>query len=124
MLVLGAGIWVVLLGGCATWQPLALSPEPEYWARPGELRVTLEDGSSLELDEGYLTEDAVVGILDGEEVAYPLAGVREVERRETNGALVNASVMALTVVGLVATWAVLPKPKGIHSSEPVGSTYP
>lgn len=94
------------------WQVEFLSPQS---APPrGTLRVTFWDGTRLVLHEALLRNDSLVGVVDGyppRNVAVPRAKVAAVESRHleldnTAGLALGASVLALTLVGVIgfATW--------------------
>jgi hypothetical protein len=108
-----AMLTVAVVAGCAVWRPL---PGAGFARSAGErlahVRVSLRDGTELELDDASVTPDSIVGY--GGETRTRFAVARRevvgVEGRETDGARTFAVGVLVPIAAsflLVATYAAL-----------------
>jgi ferric-dicitrate binding protein FerR (iron transport regulator) len=97
--------------GCTGWRQVAVSPEA-LGAEPQEVRVTLPDGTRLELSAARIANDSIYGSHDGREIALPLDQVRRLALPSASksrhaaattfvGALFGA-VLVWVIIGVVA----------------------
>ncbi len=71
------------LSACMSWQTQEASPEQVLAEdEPDKVRVTLTDGSQLEVYQPSVSGDTLTGLREGEQVSIPLASVTQLELRE------------------------------------------
>jgi hypothetical protein len=96
------------LVACTTWKTQEASPQQVIAEEPDKVRVTLTDGSQVEVFQpvvsgdtlrGFDSEDRTSrGATQGDEVSIPLADVSTVETRGTDALLTTAFVFGTVVV--------------------------
>ncbi len=90
------------LVACSPWTTQEASPQQVIQdEQPDKVRVTLTDGSQVEVYEPVVSGDTLTGSVDGEQRSIPLADVSALEVRKTNALLTTAFVFG-TIVGLLA----------------------
>ena len=103
---LALGAVVLSVAGCERWHPKT-APAASVLAEPRErTRVTLDDGSRVEVLWGRVRDDTLRGTaVGGEPLAIPLRTVQRVEVRETHFVrqlLTGAGIIAATVYVTIA----------------------
>jgi ferric-dicitrate binding protein FerR (iron transport regulator) len=93
--------------GCAGWRQVAVSPEA-LAAEQQEVRLTLPDGTRLELSAARIANDSIYGSHAGQPIALPLEDVR---RMAVPAASKSRQVAATTFVGAlfgaVLVWVII-----------------
>lgn len=89
---------VVLIGGCATWSsvPEADLSDGSTFATAA-LRITLSDGGQISVREGRVVGDSLIGIADGEQVAFALGDISAVEQAPAPMSAVGATAAGAAV---------------------------
>ena len=104
--VLFAALAALALSGCHTWRAESRAPTSRVWRNlPGEIRLTLEDGSSLTLQRPVIRLDQTIRSERGGPFAA-LQDVSAVEARRfstvrTLGLVLAKASVVLHVVGLI-----------------------
>jgi hypothetical protein len=71
------------LAACTSWKTQKVSPEQVLAdEQPDNVRVTLIDGSQVEVFQPTVSGDTLTGLREGQRVSIPLASVSELELRE------------------------------------------
>ncbi len=99
------------LAACTSWQTQEVSPEQALAdEQPDKVRVTLTDGSQVEVHQPTVARDTLTGFSDGHQVSVPLASVSELELRESDTGktiwLTVGIVGGVGLLGFITVWAV------------------
>ena len=71
------------LVACMSWQTQEITPEQVLAEKqPDKVRVTLTDGSQVEVYQPRVSGDTLMGLREGQQVSIPLASVTQLELRE------------------------------------------
>ena len=71
------------LAACSTWTTQEVSPQQVIGEeQPDMVRVTLTDGSQVEVYQPRVSGDTLMGLREGQQVSIPLASVTQLELRE------------------------------------------
>jgi hypothetical protein len=102
---LAAVVMVAYLAGCYRYTARgAVAPEELVASEhPGDVRVTLTDGSRHDLTEPSVTADSLLAKRNGRSWSAPLAQVRQLEVRELRVALTVIGVTAAVGISALAT---------------------
>jgi len=85
------------LAACSTWTTQEASPQQVLQdEQPDKVRVTLTDGSQVEVYEPAVSGDTLIGLREGQQVSIPLASVTQLELRE--GDTVKSIALATGIV--------------------------
>ena len=109
---------VLLTAGCAVWRPLPGAGFARAASeRLGHVRVSLRDGTELDLEDASVSTDSIVGYGGQTRARYAVArdAVTSVEGRETEGAstfAVGALVPVVAAFLAVATFVALAAASG------------
>jgi hypothetical protein len=104
--VLLAALCVLALSGCHTWRAESRAPTSRVWRDlPGEIRLTLEDGSSLTLEQPVIRIDQTIR----SERGGPFASLQDVSAVEakrfsavrTFGLVLAKASVVLHIVSLI-----------------------
>lgn len=112
-------VYLLLSAACSTWHPTA-QPVPELAAQHhgAAVRLSLADGSRVEMDAPTVTGDSVVGTRPGgpqARIAVPLRDIVLVERSQTDAGKTALVVLGgVAVVGLIAWIAYLQSCNGLY----------
>ena len=90
---------VLLLSGCSSMKPVQLGPEPRRLSSSSW--IVLSNGERLELRDGRVTRDSVVGIYGRLHRAIPRDSVVSVEQREKPSAVPFVMLGALAVAAAI-----------------------
>ena len=91
---------VLALSGCHTWRAESRAPTSPVWRDlPGEIRLTLEDGRSLTLDQPVITLDQTIRSERGG-TSTPLLEISAVEARRFSAVRTFSLVLAKASVVL------------------------
>ena len=90
---------VVIASGCSSMKPVQLGPEPRRLASSSW--IVLSNGERLELRDGRVTRDSVVGIYGRLHRAIPRDSVVSVEQRENPSAVPFVMLGALVVAAAI-----------------------
>ena len=99
-------VGALVLSGCRSWQPTSLPRE----VSPRTLRVTLEDGSVVPVNQAVLEGDTfLVGLgRTGERLVFPVGDVAGVRSKRFDGAMTFwAAVLSLPLLYLGAVIMVM-----------------
>lgn len=101
-------VYLLLSAACSTWQPVT-QPVPELAAqhRGAAVRLSLSDGSRVEMNSPTVSGDSVVGTRPGgpqARIAVPLGDILLVERSQIDGGKTTLAVLGgvAAVAGLIA----------------------
>ena len=108
-LLAGAGLLVVVLGGCATWTPQGLTPQAVIEKdHPEQVRVTRRNGSRVELRTPVIVGDSMHGETKVGRTGVALEDISYLSlnrgNRPVTAALTGIGVAAGLVALLAATW--------------------
>ena len=98
--------FAILLTGCVTWEPTTVPPVggPNRAPYPSSVRVTLEGGRTVTLNDAEVSSDSLVGDADGERVTIALAEIQRFERSEPSpGSAVVPIVGFLLIIAFIAS---------------------
>ena len=107
---MAAGLALTVLAGCQKWttveSPVASTVERN---RPGQVRITLMDGTVMELDSPTVEGDSLVGSVLGEEVpAVAIDDIRKLEFRQSNAGLTLIAIAGAAAIALAIFLATNP----------------
>ena len=93
----------LLASACYTWRPVPLAPR-DSGSLPADLRVVLRRGQAVELKDGRISPDSVVGMQDRNRIAIPRDSVGFVQKLQYSPARTISLVVGVPLVlyGLLA----------------------
>ena len=98
------------LAACSTWTTQEASPQQVLQdEQPDKVRVTLTDGSQVEVFQPVVSGDTLTGVAEGQQRNIPLASVSELELREGDTIatvlLIGSVVLGVAVGLLLFSWS-------------------
>lgn len=93
-------VWAVSLNGCTSWRVVEQPPGAED---PSTVRVTLKDGSRVEVRNAYAVADTLFGSGNWhfpESVVIPLQEIEEIESGHSETGKTLLLVLGIIAVGL------------------------
>ncbi len=91
-------IWAIFLNGCSSWRTVE---QPPGATDPSTVRVTLKDGSRVEVRGAYATADTLFGKGDWffpESVVIPMQDIVEIEQSHSETGKTVLLVLGIVVV--------------------------
>ncbi len=96
-----------LLTGCMIWEPASLTPQIIADSTPSVVRVTLLDGSRVNVTEPYILGDSLIGdrYRGRMRVAFPLNEIAVIETPEIDGNVIASVFVAyiFLIAGLLTS---------------------
>jgi hypothetical protein len=93
----------LLASACYTWRPVPLAPR-DSGSLHADVRVVLRDGQAVELEDGRISPDSVVGMQHRNRIAIPRESVGFLQKLQYSPARTISLVVGvpLAVYGLLA----------------------